>query len=357
LRDKVQQTARQLSPLRAAFGQPLAPDDQAALDRVEAVARADTYQAFYDRLGETYTRPEALGEDLSAFHRLSSLTAAAAEVQAVKSYLDQVEAEALPPELAGELTVLQGQLNLAALADQPHLWPSVQAHFERFRGHYRNVYQIHHRDTYKAMREIESALADVPRRLQALALLDGVEALGHPLGPGLEARHTRLMDRLATCNVGVNDVRVETAPVCEVCRLRLSQQAPAEDAGRLHRDIDDALGEQLRRLKTEAIRKVLAESGTDHMDRLVRAIELSSLDSLVDVLDERLVAFIAEALEMQGVGTVPADVLQRLADKYPALEEKDVPAFLADLQALLDDAFAAARREYPDKRTIRISLK
>ena len=357
LRDRTQQTARQLDLLRTAFDRSLVADDQAALSRVAAVSQADTYQSFYDRLGETYTQPEALQEDMATFRRLSELAAATAEIQTVRGYLNQIEPDALPPELAGERIVIQGQLNLETLAAQPHIWPSIRAQFERFRQRYRNVYQIHHRDTYKAIKQIQDDLADVPHRLKALQLLNGVEALGHSLGRGLPARYASLQDDLRTCDMGVSDLKVEMTPVCDVCRLPLSRQAPVEETRRLRRDLGDALGEQLRRLKTEAIRKVLAESGADRMEQLVKAIELSSLDSLVDVLDEELMAFIAKALEIQGVGTVPTNVLQRLADKYPILEEKDVPAFIDNLKALLEEAFAAAREEYPDKRTIRISLK
>jgi hypothetical protein len=46
-----------------------------------------------------------------------------------------------------------------------------------------------------------------------------------------------------------------------------------------------------------------------------------------------------------------------LADKYPVLEEKDIPTFIQELETLLTEAFATARTENPDKRTIHISLK
>jgi len=355
LRADVQGTARQLDALRVTFASALALNDRAALGRVEAVAQADSYQTFYDRLGEIYTQPEALQEDTATFRRLSELAGAAAEVQMVKSYLDQVEENALPADLAGEHLVIRGQLSLETLAAQPHTWPSIQAQFRRFRDRYRNVYQIHHRNTYKAVQQIEDELADFSQRLSALQLLNGVEALGPPLGQDLPSRYASLGTRLEVCQVGVSDVRVDMRPVCAVCQLPLSRQAPVEEAHRLRRDLDEALGEQLRRLKTEAIRKVLAESGTDRMAQLVKAIELSNLDSLVDVLDADLVAFVAEAV--QGVVTLPTNVLERLADRYPALEEKDVPAFIETLKALLDEAFAAARAEHPDERAIRISLK
>jgi len=357
LRARVAQTHRQVELLGAAFGSSLADDDQAALNRVESISRADTYQDLYDLLSETYSQPDALQEDMIKSERLSRLAESTAEIQTVKGYLDQVEPDVLAPELAGSRMAIQGQLSLQALAAQPHIWRSIQAQFESFRERYRSFYRIHHRDTYKAIKRIQDDLSGVPRRLRALELLNGVEALGHPLGQDLRDRYARIQASLGVCDMRVADVKVEMCPVCAACRLPLSRQAPVDEACGLRRDLDDALGEQLRRLKAEAIRKVLAESGTDRMERLVKAIELSSLDSLVDVLDQDLVDFIAETLEMQGVGTVPTNVLQRLADRYPALEERDVSAFIEELKRLLEEAFAAARAEHPDKRTIRISLK
>jgi len=357
LRGQVQQTTRQLDLLRAAFGRPLAAEDQAALGKVAAVAQSDTYLSFYERLGESYTQPEALQEDIAVLHRLAELALAAAEIQAVKSYLDQVETTALPGELAGDLTALRGQLGLETLAGQPGLWPALHEQFKRFRQRYRNEYRIHHRDFYKAIQEIRQRLDPVPRRLRALDLLNGISDLGHPLGSELPGRLIALQDRLKACGLAVGDVQVETRPVCETCGLRLAERPPREEADSLVQGLDTALGEQLRRLKTEAIRQVLAQGTGDRIAKLVQAVEVASLDKLVDVLDEDLVAFITETLEMQGVGTVAADVLRRLADRYPVLEERDVPAFLAELQALLTEAFEAARAECADKRTIRISLK
>jgi hypothetical protein len=357
LQARVQQTAHQLDLLCTAFGRSLVPEDEAALTRIEKVSQADVYQSFYDRLGETYTQPEALQEDMDVFQRLDKLAVATAEIQGVKTYLDQMERDALSPELGGEYRTIQAQVNLEMLAAQPHIWPSIQAQFEGFRQRYRSIYQIHHRDTYKTIRQIQDDLSDAPRKLNALQLLNGVKDLGHPLGQDLADRYARLQGDLQICDVGVNDVKVEMSPVCASCRLSVSHRAPVDEAQRLQRDMDDALGEQLRRLKTEAIRKVLAESGADRMEQLIKAVELSNLDGLVDVLDADLVAFIAETLEMQGVGTVPTNVLQRLADKYPTLEEEDVPTFIQELKALLAEVFASARAEHPDKQTIRISLK
>ncbi|MFW6116514.1 MAG: hypothetical protein ACOC6F_02190, partial [bacterium] len=357
IRERSENTIRQLDLLSTALGHSLVADDQAALNRIEAISQADTYQSFYDCLSETYTQPEALQEDMATFRRLSELAAATAEIQAVKNYVGQMESDALPPELAGDRMAIQERLKLKTLAAQPSLWPSIHAQFKNLRSRYRSLYQIHHRDAYKAIAQIQDDLAEVARRLKGLQWLNTIEALGHPLGEGLPERYARLEARLETCDVAVNEVNVEVTPVCDSCRLPLSRQAPVNEACRLRRDLEDALGEQLRRLKTEAIRKVLAESETDRMEQLVKAIELSSLDSLVDVLDEELVTFITRTLEMQGVSTVPTSVLQRLADKHPVLEEKDIPDFIADLESLLEEAFAAARQEYPDKRTIRISLR
>lgn len=357
LKARVDQAARQLKLLCTTFGRPLHSSDEAALSHMQKVSQADTYQSFYERLSETYTQPEALQEDMDAFQRLDTLAAATAQIQMVRNYLDQMEPGALPLELGAEHTSLQARLNLDTLAAQPHVWPSIQAQFEQYRQRYRSVYRIHHRDTYKTMRQIRDDLSDVPRRLKALQLLNGIEALGHPLGRDLESRHAVLQRSLQICDVGVNDLKVEVSPLCDVCRLPLSRQAPADDARRLQRELDDALGEQLRRLKAEAIRKVLAESRSDRMEQLVRAVELSNLDGLVDVLDADLMSFVVETLEMQGVGTVPTNVLQRLADRYPALEEEDIPAFIEELKTLLEEAFAVARNEHPDKRTVRISLK
>ncbi|MBN1874410.1 MAG: hypothetical protein JXA33_09275 [Anaerolineae bacterium] len=360
-----QQTSRQFDTLQTLFGARLPDEEQAALEKVKAVTQADTYLSLYERLSTHYTQPEAFKEDLEMFDRLAQLAQATAEIQKAKLYLDQVEANALPADLAGDLLVLQGQLRLAALVAQPHVWPSLLAQFETFQRRYRDIYQMHHRDTHNALRKLHTKLSPVPRRLHALSLLNGVQDLGHPLGTDLEQRYQRLHPQLRPCAVtSVNDVTVDVKPICAECGLRLSDHAPQDAVDALLRDLDAALSEQLRRLKTEAIRKVLAEQhagagekARPRIENLIQAIEISNLDGLVDVLDAGLVTFIAETLELQGVGTVPSGVLQRLADRYPILEEKDVQAFTADLRKLLDEAFTEARKSQPDKKKVRLSLK
>ena len=89
------------------------------------------------------------------------------------------------------------------------------------------------------------------------------------------------------------------------------------------------------------------------MEQLVKAIELSSLDSLVDVLDENLVSFIAKTLEMEGATLRPVDILDSLTSirhQTAVCEETGVPdeGTLRAMRVVLRQTPFEARLTFPD---------
>lgn len=98
-------------------------------------------------------------------------------------------------------TALLGQLRLENLAAQPQLWNSLRNQFNQFHARYRTAYQKHHRDTQDALTHLQETLADTPRRLQALALLNDIAELGQPLGRDLQQRYADLARRVQPCSL------------------------------------------------------------------------------------------------------------------------------------------------------------
>jgi tetrahydromethanopterin S-methyltransferase subunit A len=123
------------------------------------------------------------------------------------------------------------------------------------------------------------------------------------------------------------------------------------------RALDDALGEKTRTLASEAIRRVLERSQEDAVVRFVKMVQTANLTSLVDVLDENVVRLIRELLAEEQVATVETEVLRRLAQAFPALEEADLPKVVQRFEQLLRQAFAEAHKKNSDKKAVRLTLR
>jgi hypothetical protein len=358
LQEDVATTRRNLDLLSRSLGKPAPEKSLDALENLGALAGAARtgYQAFYERASETYATPDDLREQKRVYAGLRTLSDLATEITTVDGYLDAVQLRPADRELNGDLTAIRAQLDLAALASQPNLWPSIRSQFEEFRGRYRREYQKHHRDTAKTMQTLNEKLADAPQRLAALRLLNDIAELGSPTGEGLPGRLQLLRSHSQACSIPFQTLALEDKPTCS-CGLTLTDEAPTAEVNDFLRDLDRALQTQQRRLASEAIHRVLARSDEGRVSAFVQAVQTANMASLVDVMDEELATFIRVLLAEQEVAPAEADVLRRFAEAYPTLEEADLAKAVATFERLLRESFESARRANPDKKSVRLTLR
>lgn len=351
-------TRRNLGLLAQSLGDPIPEKAADVLDNLAALAGTAEagYQVFYERASETYATADDLRDHQRAFAALRELSDLATEITAVDGYLDAVRLRPTDRELLADKTAIRGQLDVASLSVTPNLWPGIRSQFEHFRDRYRIEYQKHHRDTAAERQRLGEKLADAPRRLEALALLNGIEELGSPVGADLPGRLRSLQDRVRPCSVPFQNLTLEDKPVC-ACSLALTDELPTADADGFLSGLDKALQTQQRRLASEAIHRVLAKSGEGRVTAFVKAVQTANMAALVDVMDEKLAAFIRGLLAEQEVGTSDADVLRRFAETYPTLEETDLPKAVREFERLLKESFESARRANPSKKTVRLTLR
>jgi len=355
------ETARgSLGALARSLQGELSEDASQVLDRMQALGRsgAQGYQGFHEQVQEHYASPDPLREDVGIYARLRQLAGSAAEIQEMRAYLDAMALRSEDGELAGDRMLLLGQLSFGELERSPALWAGISDAFRQLKRRYRTAYQKHHRDTYQAMADLRARLVDVDRRLHALALLNAITELGDPVGEDLVGRFTRLQEQLRLCPVTeVAGVDVEPRPTCAACGLPLTVHAPTAEVETFLNDLERALQEQRRRLSAEAVRRVLERSGGDELSRLMEAARAAEIARLVDVLDERVAESIRRLLVEDGLVTAPAEIFARLAELHPTVGEDEIPAAVRDFDELLHQALEEAREEYPDKKTVRLSLR
>jgi len=133
--------------------------------------------------------------------------------------------------------------------------------------------------------------------VNALRRLNSLLELGGPLGERLFDDYERLLGEIAPCPLrATGEVSVELEPTCSSCRLVLAQKPPVEEVERFLKQLERALRQQQRRLSSEAIRQIIAQSGGERVDQFIKIIQASDLSPLVNVMDDEMVDFLRRLL-------------------------------------------------------------
>lgn len=365
-----------LERLWAAFNIALPQAAAAVLNRLALVARSDDAVDFYHRAREAYGTPEAFIEDLASYRRLRELAANAEEIVAARVYLDAVSLPEAEVEMAMDRDSIMSQMNPEELAAQPHRWAAVKFYFDWFHSHYRTAYQTWHRDHYRQVAALAAELEHLEPEIDALERLNSIAELGEPLGQDLLAAYRGLRAHLEICSAeeGEDALAIDAEPRCLRCRQPMTTSPPTDEVAALVMGVHRALAKQQRRLSSEALREILSRSGEDRLLSLIQVVQTADLSALINVLDDELAAFLrgflaerqayvasspARAIRERDeyeVFTASPAIFERLADRFPTVEEEQRPAVVAELASLLEEAFEEAKREQPGRK-LRLRLE
>jgi len=216
------------------------------------------------------------------------------DVHAMRTYLDAVELPEDQKELALDRLAILEQLDPAQLLANPHLWSSLEALFDWFKSRYRPLYLGHHQAYHRSAASLHDRLLRAKPQLEALGRLNSIAELGPPLAQGLFSQYERLEPALQPCPLWESDAAPE--PPCPACGLKLGHQVPQREVERFLGQLEKALGQQLGRLSSQAIGQILARSHQAKIDQFLEVVQASDLASLVNVLDDELVAFLRQLL-------------------------------------------------------------
>ena len=356
LKKTIAQIQRDLDLLSRRLGEP--PQSVlGTLGRLSRIAQSKDRLRFYALVQEEYASPDALGEDISLCRALSQLSDIAGEILAVKSYLESVALRESERELDMDRVSILEQLRLDNLLPSLHLWASVKALFDWFKSRYRAIYLAHHHDYHTEVTSLRLVLDDSKPEVDALRRLNSIAELGEPMGEEPIGRYDRLLAKLSLCPIiDTAEVSVEEQPTCSHCGLLLTADPPQREVERFLHQLRQALKEQHRRLSSEAIRRILAQSGERRIDQFIKVVQTSDISSLVNVLDDELVDFLGKLLKEAHIEIKWRPTLSEFAEKFPSLEESEIDAAAAEFARVLRKAFAKAKREHPGKR-VRLSFE
>ena len=168
----------------------------------------------------------------------------------------------------------------------------MEASFHQLRREYAAVYARHHEQYHQLSVELLTRLERLRAQVEAIARFNQVHELGGPLATDVPDRFRDLIAAVRTCELSQDHLSLENTPVCDACRLPLSEDIPRQEAARVVRDTEGAMREYNRLLISEGARRILAHPNKDQLDRLIDLVHVSDLTSLANVLDAEVMEFL-----------------------------------------------------------------
>jgi hypothetical protein len=319
-----------------------------ALGRLMAVARSPALGAVAD----LYPAPMALAEDVFLARCLLRDPSATLELAAMRDFLARTVVPERLAELAMDHTVSLEQISFVTLWAEPHRLDSMRATFEYFRGRFRAALLAHHAGCWRDMRRLRLSLEDSDATARALARLNSLEQLGRPLGEDALAQHGRLLAAVQDCPLVERlEEALGAAASCPACGLTLADDPPSAEADAVLRRLSRALSQQMTRLSSEAVHRILARARGERIEQFLEVVQASDLAGLASVLDDELLEFLRDLLAGEPTAAAPP-VLDRLRRAFPVVSESEVEAATEVFRRLLQQALSEQRRARPDRTPV-----
>ena len=203
---------------------------------------------------------------------------------------------------------------------------------QAWRRRYRPAYDAHYRSVLVRARDLRGELEATRPAALSLERLDGVGALGPPVGEQALAAYEVSVAALEALPAEPDPQLPRTAGVT------LGQDpAACAEARAAVEGLRRALEVQRQRLASGAVRLVLEREGVPALDRLLQAIAASDVEGIERVLDERLAAHIDRVLT-----DATDSPLSRLAARHPTVTGATLDEAVADFREFLAASIAAA---------------
>ena len=263
-----------------------------ALDGLDAVCSASGYQAFYTAAVNAFQGPSGLAEALDLLRRLDQLAELAPAITGASLYLRQMSTGPDHQELSMERDSLAARLAMDSLLADPSLWRSIEDATEGLRGRYGSVYRHHHVRYHEEAEETRYRLETARPYAEAIGRFSEVPELGESPKSDIPSQLDTMMASLRACSVPGDEISLDATPFCDVCGLPLSETVPKREAAVFLRDVELAMREYNRRLGSEGVRRVLADSSREQLDKFIDLVRVSDLSALANILDDEVVAFL-----------------------------------------------------------------
>ncbi|HEU4760657.1 MAG TPA: hypothetical protein VFT91_11850, partial [Dehalococcoidia bacterium] len=323
-----------------------------AIQRLEQLSASADADSFLTSVREAYRRIPALLEDVYLVRALAERPDEAAEVLAMRGFIDEAQVPRSDGELWLDRCIALEQLHFANVVTEPQRLNAARAAVDHFRSRYRARYEAHHRSYWTEAARLRARLLDEKGKAEALARLNSLGELGPPVGEGALEAYRELLSESSGCTliVGVEKELAEAA-VCPACHLRLEETPPAERAREIIQRIEKAIARQMARLSAITVRQILERSGDARVERFLKVAQASQMSSLSAILDDELVGYLRRLLVEWRISNVLEPLLSRVQEGAPPKAE-EAQASLRELARVLQRALRSRRALPPGRQAL-----
>jgi hypothetical protein len=200
--------------------------------------------------------------------------------------------------------LLKAAVAPAALISGARNLDALEARFHQFKWSYGQLYREAHTAWCREVKQLAGLADDARLHLEALRRLNGITALGEPVGQDLSSRIDAAVGRIRDCDPAVPMV-LEVRPRCPQCDFVIGAISPKVGLRELLEQTRRGLNVKLSRLSQRTIARLIEEN--DHNGKLegfLKITQAAQTDALVRVLDDKLAAYLTELLNEKFAGTV-----------------------------------------------------
>jgi hypothetical protein len=270
-------------------------------------------EALIGLAGDAARRDDAL-KVMADYEALAAVALAAPRLRAMREYL---EATGLMVRFDGDSTLdravatvetecqlLKAAVAPAALISGARNLDALEARFHQFKWSYSQLYRDAHTVWCREIKQLTGLADDARLHLEALRRLNGITALGEPVGQDLSSRIHAAVGRIRDCDPDAPMV-LEVRPRCPQCDFVIGAISPKAESQELLEQTRRGLNAKLSRLSQSTIARLIEEN--DHNGKLegfLKITQAAQTDALVRVLDDKLAAYLTELLNEKFAGTV-----------------------------------------------------
>lgn len=270
---------------------------------------------------------------------LEPLALAGPAIREAWAYLQDAVPNNTDSELSLDRRVILNRASLDTLWAAPALWPGVEEAIASFRSRYAHQYSQAHDRRNVLFENLHRKLEDSAPLTAILQRLNAITSLGEPLGIDITDQHARFLHETMPCPQDGLESILRMSARCPSCNMTLEMEIPTEEIETLLYRLDRAIGEQQRRLGSQAVRQVLMRGNFDQLDRFLQAVQASDVASLTAPLDDPLVAFIERLLEGNTARLPSQSIFERLQERFPSVGLAEVNVVAAEFARLLRSEF------------------
>jgi hypothetical protein len=316
-----------------------------ALDSLGQLSRAANLAELAETARRLYPQPSGLGEDVFLCRALVERPREAKELIRLRTFLTEAVVPDSWPELVVDRSLAQEQLSFAVLVAEGHRWPGMRAAFDRFYGRYRAAYLEHHRQYWREALRLHAQLMDFAPKTYALRRLNTLTELGPPMGEEAIARYEELPGRMGACALALRqELGLSQEARCPACGIALGEEPPWQEAEEVQHLLEKAVSQQLQRLSSKAVRRVLLQSGEARLQEFLQVVQASQTQSLGQILDDELLGFLRRFLVEARLSELLRPLVLKLQEPLPDLDPKIVDAAAEAMRRTFHNAFSAAQK-------------